>query len=249
MQGREITFSVVSHGQGNLVVELLKDLDETGAGLSLAEVLVTCNLPEDYEFKLRSAPLKVIVNSQPKGFGENHNAAFKQCLTEFFCVANPDIRLNANPFPALLQRIISDQTGVVGPRVKNLQDELEDSARPFPNMLSLLKKLVGKKDVSSYSPSAIPDFPDWVAGMFMFFNAKAFAEIGGFDERYFLYYEDVDVCARLHSSGWRIGYCRDAEVIHDARRDSHRKLRYLLWHLSSMLRFFFSSAYRVIKNK
>lgn len=249
MRAGEITLSVVSHGQASLVCELLKDIDESGAGQQLKEVIITSNIPEEYVFKLESAPFKVIANDAPKGFGENHNAAFKQCTSAFFCVINPDIRLNKNPFPSLLEHIKSAELGVVGPKVTNLQGELEDSARPFPSMLTILTKLFGNKYAALYPANNVPESPDWIAGMFMLFDAQAFAQVGGFDKSYFLYYEDVDICARLHLTGRSIGYSKEVEVTHDARRDSHRKLRYLRWHLSSMLRFFMSSTYRSARNK
>lgn len=244
MQTGEITLSVVSHGQGHLIEKLLKDIDASGSGQYLKEVIITSNIPEMQTFKLESAPLIIIKNNKPKGFGENHNAAFVKCTNAFFCVVNPDIRLKENPFSHLIDRIKSENLGVVGPKVINLQGELEDSARLFPSMPAILKKFFGNKSATLYPVNSVPELPDWIAGMFMLFKVKAFAEVGGFDERYFLYYEDADICARLKLAGWGVGYCKDAEVIHDARRDSHKKLRYLKWHLSSMLRFFIHSARR-----
>jgi N-acetylglucosaminyl-diphospho-decaprenol L-rhamnosyltransferase len=138
---------------------------------------------------------------------------------------------------------------VAGPRVINPDGGLEDNARPFPSPITLLKKLVGNRAASLYPDDAVPDTPDWVAGMFMLFDSKAFAQVGGFDEGYFLYYEDADICARLSQAGWPIVYCKEAEVVHDARRDSHRKLRYLKWHLNSMMRFFRLSACRFLSGK
>jgi N-acetylglucosaminyl-diphospho-decaprenol L-rhamnosyltransferase len=244
-----ITLSVVSHGQASLVSELLKDIDASRAGYYLQEVIVTSNIPEQQLFTLESAPLKVIVNDMRKGFGENHNAAFRHCQSDFFCVVNPDIRLNQNPFPKLLEHIQSGKSGVVGPRVVNSQGKQEESVRPFPSLPMLWRKLFGNKQAGHYPANAVPDSPDWIAGMFMLFDAQAFREVGGFDERYFLYYEDADICARLRLAGWSVTYCKGAEVIHDARRDSHRKLRYLKWHLASMLRFFMSPAYRAIRRQ
>lgn len=246
---RDITLSIVSHCQANLVGQLLEDIDVNGIGHGFKEVVITSNLKESAEFTLKSAPLKIITNNEPKGFGANHNAAFEDCTSRFFCVVNPDIRLIANPFPSLLQKTKLEKLGVVGPRVANLEGGLEDSARLFPSFSILLKKLLGNRSASLYPDNNIPNSPDWVAGMFMLFDSKAFQEVGGFDERYFLYYEDADICARLRNAGWDIGYCRDAEVIHDARRDSHRKLRYLKWHVSSMIRFLTSSAYRAVKKR
>lgn len=234
----EITVSIVSHGQAGLIKALLKDLDDLGMGDCLKEVIITVNIPEDHQFEMGSAPIKLIANDSAKGFGENHNAAFKQSETRYFCVLNPDIRLNQNPFPALLESIQAHQGGVVAPRVVDAEGNLEDSARPFPTIYSLFRKLCGNKSAGRYGADVLPDSPDWVAGMFMLFDCKAFSSVDGFDEKYFLYYEDVDICARLRKAGWHVRYCPKTSVTHDARRDSHRKLRYLKWHLSSMLRFF-----------
>lgn len=73
--------------------------------------------------------------------------------------------------------------------------------------------------------------------MFMLFPRTVYEQLGGFDETYFLYYEDVDLCARLRKLGYRVGYCADVSVVHDARRASHSNLSYLRRHLASMARF------------
>ena len=81
--------------------------------------------------------------------------------------------------------------------------------------------------------------PEWVAGMFMLFRSQDFARLGGFDEAFFLYYEDVDICVRAWKQGMKIVACPQVSVVHDARRDSHRSARHIRWHLASMVRYFF----------
>jgi len=80
--------------------------------------------------------------------------------------------------------------------------------------------------------------------MFMLFRSSTFAEIGGFDAAYRLYYEDVDLCARLRLKGYDVRLAPKAIVTHLARRSSHRNPRYAAWHLRSMLRFFTSRSGR-----
>lgn len=77
----------------------------------------------------------------------------------------------------------------------------------------------------------------------MLFPRHIFERLNGFDQSYFLYYEDVDLCARMRLLGYEVVLCPDAKVIHHAHRSSHRNFRFLLWHLSSMMRFFFSPVY------
>src|SRR5690606_33557130 len=103
--------------------------------------------------------------------------------------------------------------------------------------ISLLLKLLGvSKGTFQYAIGDEPFFPHWVAGMFMLFESHAFANLQGFDERFFLYYEDVDICARIWETGSKLVVCPKVSVVHDAQRDSHRKMKYLYWHISSMLR-------------
>ena len=232
-----VSLSVVSHGQAALVAQLLRDVQAHVAGP--IEVIVTLNIPEhlpfapdDYPF-----PVRLVSNAKPKGFGANHNQAFALSSGAHFAVLNPDIRLHADPLPALLG-VLGGDIGVAAPAVLNPANEPEDSARRFPTPLAILLKALRGSRGSDYPTDQARIFPDWVAGMFMLFPRRVFADLRGFDERYFLYYEDVDLCARLRSAGLRV--CRVAEccVIHDARRQSHRNMRYLRWHLTSMLRFF-----------
>jgi len=133
--------------------------------------------------------------------------------------------------------------GVAAPLVKDLSGRVEDSARTLPTPIKILSKAIGFKE----SPLAAQDqgciAVDWVAGMFMLFPTKVLNEIGGFDERYFLYYEDVDICCRLRLAGLKAMLVPGTTVIHDARRDSRRKSKYFAWHLISMLRFFTSPVF------
>ena len=68
-------------------------------------------------------------------------------------------------------------------------------------------------------------------------RAEFLRQVGVFDERYFMYYEDVDLCRRLRRSGFDVKLVPAAKAVHDAHRQSHRNARHLLWHLASMLRF------------
>lgn len=135
------TVSIVSHGQIDLVNSLLDDLARhCEPGL---RVVLTRNVPEPApalpaEWRHR---LEVIDNDRPKGFGANHNAAFKRCQSRNFCVVNPDIRLASNPFPVLAAALETPRVAVAGPLVRDPRGNSEDSARRFPTARGLLLKL------------------------------------------------------------------------------------------------------------
>jgi hypothetical protein len=230
-----ITLSVVSHGQNALVNQFLGDV----ARLARADLrlILTQNYPDAVPIAGAGSGAQVIVNEQPKGFGANHNAAFRHCDSPYFCVANPDVRLVQDPFPALVAALQRDRAAVAGPRVCDPAGRVEDSARRFPTVAGLLRKLVAGPAGPDYPVDQGPREVDWVAGMFMLFRSEAFRAAGGFDERFFLYYEDVDLCARLRQRGYACLYQPDSTVIHDARRASRRNLRLMGIHTASALRY------------
>ena len=248
----KISLSIVSHGNIESVASLLADL----ARLARAdiEVILTLNLPEALPARFEQLPfaLKVIENAVPKGFAANHNAAFAVCASDHFVLLNPDIRLLDDPFDILLSLLADAPGSIAAPLVLNEAREIEDSARNFPTPFVLLKKLAGKvfrrspaRDVLRVNGDLAE--PDWVAGMFVMVPRGVYQRLHGLSERYHLYYEDVDFCARARLAGCRILVSRRAKVIHQAQRASHRSARYLIWHMQSACKFFTSGAYLKIQ--
>ncbi|HMH18376.1 MAG TPA: glycosyltransferase family 2 protein [Burkholderiales bacterium] len=235
----QVSISVVSHSQADLVHLLLRDLSLHSK--TAIEVLLTVNVPESLPFDPTrfKFPVRITDNIKVRGFGANHNAAFQRCKSKYFCVMNPDIRLEGDPFPALFACLEDSLAGIAAPMILNPEGAIEDSARRFPTPWTIVKKALRSSPGIEYAVSGSePLYPDWVAGMFMLIPSALYAEIGGFDERYFLYYEDVDLCARLASRDRRVVLCPGAIAVHNARRQSRSSLRFLRLHFSSMLRFF-----------
>lgn len=242
------TLSIVSHGHRLHIRELLQDL--AALGRSDFDVVLTLNLPEELPLDLTTLPyaVKVINNPTPKGFAANHNAAFLHNSGRYYVVLNPDIRLIGDPFPALLDYITAAPNSICAPLVVNQAGVQEDSARLFPTPFFLVKKLYSKILGIALRPDVIAEnklalFPDWIAGMFIVVDATTYQQLGGLSERYHMYYEDVDFCVRARLAGQQIAVVKGARVIHEAQRDSHRKLRHLMWHISSIVRFFLSRGY------
>lgn len=230
-----ITVSVVSHGHGAMVADLVAQM------LALPEVsrvIVTLNIEEPLTLAA-DARIKVVRNTVPQGFGANHNAAFALCETGFYCVVNPDVELLENPFPTLLKALALPAAGLAAPLVVGQGGAVEDSWRRFPSPFDLLRKaLFGDKGVYAAAERSEPFFPDWAAGMFLLFETQAYAELTGFDEAFFLYYEDVDICVRLQAADRRVVGVAAARIVHKAQRSSWHSWRYRRYHLASMLRYF-----------
>lgn len=237
-QHPQVTLSIVSHGQSALIRQLLDDLRK----LTLVnfEVLVTVNLPEDESvFQNLPFPSKIIRNTAPQGFGANHNCAFEQSSGQFFVVVNPDIRLPSLDMSKLLDLMQDPKVGAVAPIVHSSSGGLEDSVRRFPTVLSLARRVLLGHRVPGYKFDSKPIDVDWTAGMFVVFRRESYQAVRGFDhKRFFMYFEDVDICWRLKEKGWRVVLQPAVSVIHDAQRASHRSAKHMRWHLTSAFRYF-----------
>jgi N-acetylglucosaminyl-diphospho-decaprenol L-rhamnosyltransferase len=230
--------SVVSHGDGQLVVNLLQAIRSL-CDYSTLRVIVTVNIPEQLPLAPDRFPFPVVIvrNDAPKGYGANHNAAFKLMQGDVFSVLNPDIRLTADPFVVLTERLGALKAGVVAPLILSPEGQIEDSVRRMITPLRIVKRVCRFQKALDYEIGTAPIAPDWVAGMFLMFSSRAFAEIGGFDERYYMYCEDADICARLSEIGQGAWLIPSVKVIHDAHRQSHRDPRHFWWHINSLARF------------
>jgi len=239
----KVDLSIVSHGQGFLVEKLLKDLARYQD--SFDKIVITLNVPEsDFDVDvLLQDKIVYVHNDTPAGFGANHNAAVALCESEIVCILNPDLRVESSPFDNLLETVSRQGVSLVGPRILSVDGKEEENVRPFITLPDIIEKVFSRTSSRSdtdYSTRTfcVPYPVDWVGGMFMMVRKDAFTAVGGFDEHFFLYYEDVDLCARFKKAGWIVMYDPRTNVIHDARRDSHTKMRYLKWHSASMLRYF-----------
>jgi N-acetylglucosaminyl-diphospho-decaprenol L-rhamnosyltransferase len=240
---RNICVSVVSHGQGALVDRLLADLAAL-PGTGVQQVVVTVNLASDRWQPTTAAPrwaVTVLRNDAPLGFGANHNRAFAHCMQPLFAVLNPDIRLPHDPFPPLIDALLETPGCALAVPVQlDAEGRRESFARPVPTPWGVLARRLfpaaqraGTTGVNAH----------WVAGAFMLWRTDSYAQLGGFDQRYFLYCEDVDICLRLQLAQQRFRVVEAVPVVHAAQRGSGRSWRYLAWHARSLLRLWSSPVF------
>jgi N-acetylglucosaminyl-diphospho-decaprenol L-rhamnosyltransferase len=233
----QFTLSIVSHGQGALIHSLLTDL--AALPQQNFEVIITINLPEDENpYQGYSFPLRIIRNMTPKGFGANHNAAFRESLSQWFVVVNPDIRLSMLNLQAFISPFENQAVAAVAPVVLATDGTVEDSARLFPTLTRFAKRIFLRQRNSDYQVAETPYAVDWVAGMFIVFRREAYQEVGGFDDRrFFMYLEDADICRRIGKKGLQVVVNPNSKVIHMAQRASRRNLRHMRWHAVSAFRY------------
>lgn len=244
-----LSISIVSHGHQKYVLSLLWDLARLRR--TDMEVILTWNLigeEIDFDRQLFPFPIISIRNDYPKGFAANHNYAFGLSTGVNFVVLNPDISLREDPFRVLIPILENCAPCICAPLIKTQDGEIEDSARFFPGPLTLLKKAVARILKLKLELEKIPEDrtmlnPDWFAGMFMVIPRSVYKKLGGLSERYYLYYEDVDFCARARQAGIEVYVSKLVAAVHFAQRKSHTDFRFFRWHIESALKFLLSRAY------
>jgi GT2 family glycosyltransferase len=241
-----VTISIVSHGDSKKVIRLLGSI-QTHERTKLIQVIITDNLGFEIPV-IDSSPwssLVILRNEHPRGFARNHNQAFQLASTRYFCVLNPDVIFREEVFISLLRFLENDQTEIVAPLIKDTNNFFQDSYRDFPKPFEVIRRrLPNYRFIPPPSDASGLVRPDWIAGIFMFMKSETFKGLNGFDERYRLYFEDVDFCARAKLAGLRILVDTKIHVQHDANRASRKNLLYLLWHIRSAIRFFSSPVYK-----
>ena len=241
----EIHISVVSHGHGQHIDSLLSDLAALPSADSL-QLTLTLNIPEQLSFELAKLPFPHVLqeNATPFSFSKNHNLAFDLApepeSARFFLVLNPDTRIEGSVLSDLanvLNSFESQNVGVVGPKVVDEHGKVQENGRVFPDWAYLLKKLFGHEPANPiHSVNNIASV-DWLAGMCVLLRRDTFRQLGGFDEAYRLYYEDVDLCLRLRQFGKTAILATDYQIVHIGQWKSRRNITHLFWHCRSALRF------------
>jgi N-acetylglucosaminyl-diphospho-decaprenol L-rhamnosyltransferase len=194
--------------------------------------------------------VSVVETGANLGFGSAANRGVAATAGEYVLILNPDTVVEPGTAKALSEALDRDPgLAVVGPRMENLDGTLYPSVRRFPEMavafghafLGLVwpanpaTRRYRMLDWDHERPAADVD---WVGGACMLVRRSAFDLIGGFDEAYFMYVEDVDLCWRLGQAGWRIGYEPSARVVHALGGSSRRvPYRMIAEHHRSLYRF------------
>ena len=244
-QNSEVSIVIISHGQFELVKLLLSSLNQFDS-TSISEIIIIENDHRgSTKFKSSAAPpIRYHINDNPRGYATNVNLGFSMASGRFFCTINPDVLLLQDTFATLITDILEGRGEIVAPAVVNDSGQLQDSARLLPTPWGIFLRRLFPALFLPSSIQDLPEPPEWIAGMLMMMRAKLFGELGGMDEGYFLYFEDVEFCTRARLAGHKLFVNRDLRIRHDARRRSRRELRYAAWHLASAYRFFRSGTYR-----
>lgn len=171
--------------------------------------------------------VRYILNSANTGFAKANNQAVQSAQGEFLLFLNPDTILTDQAIEKMQEHLKSNpDIGALGPKVLNTDGSLQYSCRRFPTLLtglfnrySLLSRWFPENPYSvrymmkDFSHDEIREV-DWLSGCCLMVPHVIFEQAGGFDEHYFLFNEDVDLCRAIHQNGFKVKYFPFAEITH-----------------------------------
>ena len=242
-----ITLSIVSHGDAEKISHLLDSLQKHEQDTSRFQVILTDNLKDEIPNFDPSpwASLHILRNDHQMGFAKNHNRAFKLAQGKYFSILNPDLIFEQPILERLITNIHVHQADLIAPKIVDENGSVQDSFRALPTPFEIIRRRLPGYKFKTFQPDHEGlIYPDWVAGMFWLMDSAVFRQLGGMDERYRLYFEDVDFCTRARLQGMKLLVDSNVQVRHDAQRSSRKNLYYLFLHTKSAMRFFTSTVYR-----
>src|ERR1039458_3235504 len=220
----EVAAVVVNYNAGSALSECVASLEREG----VRAIVVVDNGSTDGSLEGLGAAnpdVRVLRAGRNLGYGGGVNYGAGQTAGELLLVCNPDLVLQTGALSAMADRLAQDPSlGLVGPALVTPAGDLQPSGRAFPTLRrsSFQAALGVLLPNNSYSrryreanrARAETGTVDWVTGACFLVRREAFSAVGGFDDRYFMYVEEVDLCWRLARAGWRTGYESLARVLH-----------------------------------
>lgn len=226
---QQITLSIVSHDQIDLVEALISSIEKEFYGN--ISIILTLNTSDEHfsSIKYSGLDIQIIHNKTPLGFGNNHNNAMARCLTEHFIVCNPDIDFTSLDFNHLTKIINSSGKGLYSIKILDSLGNTEDHIRHDPTLWNMAQRVIFKRK------KKIDHGRVWLAGMFLIFGHGLHKDYS-FDDRYFMYVEDADLSRQIRTNHPVLSF-EELSVIHHAQRDSRKKIKYFLYHIKSLLKY------------
>lgn len=225
------------------------------------EILVVDNHSEDDSIGLlrnrarSSATVRIIETPNNIGYGQGNAAAIRQARGEFLLIINPDNILEPAGAENMIDVLRRDpRIGIVGPRLVHEDGTIRDSSRAFPTLADVLIKRTILRHLfprrmerylqQSKAETTAQRDVDWVVGACMLLRRDLYERLGGFDPRYFLFFEDIDLCRRCKDAGFRVIYLPTVRAMDQKKRLSEGGPISLLTkktariHLMSALKYF-----------
>ena len=243
-------------------IEILKRTIDSFLSIKMDKKLfLVDNSPTDIlrkEFNNSEIEYKFV--GQNLGFGAANNLVLDKLKKKslYHLVLNPDVTFNPDVITNLIKKLKENSDiGVIAPKVNYPDGSHQFSCRRFPTFFDLIVRRLGYFkilfshiiDYGEYKDKNLnePFYVDYVSGCFQLFKTEDFLTIKGFDTRYFMYMEDIDICKKIIQNNMKVLYYPNELIIHNFEKGSSKNIKLFFYHISSILKYFYK--WEVIKKK
>jgi len=243
---------VVNYNAGEHLLRCISSLHASAGDASL-DVVIVDNASRDGSAAAAVAAypsVRLLENPVNRGFAAAANRGIRETDAPHVLLLNPDAEITGGTLASLL-KVVADRpgAGVVGVLVLNSDGSLQPSARRVPGIgEGLAHAFLGqvRPDNRFTRAYTMADWDrrserevDWVSGSAMLLRRKALEQVGLFDEGYFMYVEDVDLCTRMRAAGWTVLFSPELEAVHQIGVSSASAPRRMAHeHSKSIYRYF-----------
>lgn len=233
--------------------QLKRILDCVVQSAVIDRVYLIDNSPTFCDTPLYHLPIVTYFNSfKNRGYGAGHNIALREALlhSEFHFVLNPDIYFEPGALLSMVGRMRQDESiGQLMPKVVYPDGRLQCLCKLIPTPMDLVVRRFFRGPLKVLVKTSAEQFElrftgyinemdvPFLSGCFMLFRTSALKQVGLFDERFFMYGEDIDITRRMHSK-YRTIFYPEATVVHDHARESYKSNRMLWIHVVNIVRYF-----------
>lgn len=249
MEKIKVSGCIVTYNAKGKVDATIESFLEKTAGVDFTLYVVDNASPDgtaEY-LKEKYPSVVVIANEKNDGFGAGHNKVIPFLKSDYHVVINPDILLKDDAISQLADFAETDENiALVSPQIRFEDGRLQMLAKRNPSVRYLGNHWFHKGDepnklMTEYCMLDMPEDEPFeitnATGCFMFFRTSAFVELGGFDERFFMYLEDCDI-ARRASEKYKALFFPKVTVYHLWERESKKNKKLLLIHIQSIIKYF-----------
>lgn len=230
-QERFLSVLIPAHNGAHWIAETLKRLPAAAGRLTFEAIVVDNSSSDETVSLCRAAPdVRMISNDSNRGFSSAVNQAGAVARGSTLFVINQDLYLA----PLALEKIhafLEENDSVVGGRLVFPDGRPQMSCGPFPTLIGSVFRMMLPHGQRKYH-STLPDSAntvDWATGAFLGFRKSLFERIGGFDEDFFMYYEDVDFCLRARRAGFPTYYLPTAKAVHANPHGARKRDEVPVW--------------------
>lgn len=192
------------------------------------------------EFALDFSKIKLLDHKKNVGFGAGMNLGAKLAEGEFLLILNPDTEMITENISSVLDEFLKDdKIGIIGGGILDRKNKNQEwSAGKELSLYDLVRNNLGVSRSSSIWNSSQKIKCDWVAGTAMFIKKDLFEKLGGFDERFFMYFEDMDLCRRVRALGKKIIFFPEFKIYHGSGESYEDKRLQKKHYYDSMEKYF-----------